>query len=115
MQHQESPYSPFILSEYNGKFSLLLSDMQFEEKIPVFEQLAEDGWSGNGYDWTSIADLVLQEQLPQLLGRVSFDSEAGMMCALGSKPDLEKFAVAMAKVFHCDDAIRDALKRAQID
>lgn len=115
MPTENSPFSPFVLCEYNGNHSLILSDMEMEAKMPVFEEQAESGWNGNGYDWTSITNVVIAERIPELRERISFDSEAGMLCALGAKDDLVVLANAMVKVFNSDEQLRDLLSRAELD
>lgn len=85
------------------------------EKLHVFEERADEGWSGNGYDWNSIAQVVLSEQLPDLQDEISFDPEAGMFSAQGSRPVLERLGAAMSSAFQNDEILRDLLSRAELD
>jgi len=65
-------YAPFILSGKDGKYWLLLSGNHMVEKSSIFEAHGE-GWLGNGYDWNSIAQVVMAERLPELDGELDFD------------------------------------------
>ena len=104
-------YAPFVLTD---RF-LLLSDQPMEEKRHIFEGRVGEGWTGNGYDWTSIAQVIVAERIPEVAGNLSFDPEAGMFSAAGSRDILEQLASAMHAVFHDDDTIRDLLSRAEMD
>lgn len=110
-----SPFEPFTLHEHKGSHSLLFIDRDMVAKMPIFEERAEEGWNGSGYDWTSIAQVVLAEKLPDIDERISFDSEAGMFCALGRQDDLESLAREMVKAFNDDAILRDLLSRAELD
>jgi hypothetical protein len=110
-----SSYAPFILMERGGYRSLLLTDEHMAAKFHVFEALGEDGWSGNGYDWNSIAQVVVAERLSELEGQLSFDPEAGMFSAQGSRAALESLGRTLQAVFNDEDQIRDLLSRAQLD
>src|SRR5471030_1639631 len=100
-------YAPFILIDSGKHRSLILSDDQMVSKAEVFEELQDEGWSGNGYDWNALAQVVVAEQMPDLLSELSFDSEAGMFSAGGSREALERLGQVMASVFHNDESIRD--------
>ncbi|MEH6414593.1 Imm51 family immunity protein [Pseudomonas sp. CGJS7] len=110
-----STYAPFILMDRGGYRSLLLTDEHMAAKFAVFEELGEDGWSGNGYDWNSLAQVVVAERLPQWQAQLSFDSEAGMFSAQGSREALQALGAAMQAVFRDDAQIRDLLTRAELD
>jgi hypothetical protein len=109
------PIEPFMIHEQGDQYSLLFIDRDMVDKMPIFEERSKEGWSGNGYDWTSIAHVVLAEQFSGMNERINFDSEAGMLCALGSKSDIEALGGAMAKVFYSDELLRDLLGRAELD
>jgi hypothetical protein len=62
----KSSYAPFILAD-DGKYrSLILTDRDMIAKTHVFEERKAEGWIGSGYDWTSVARVLLIEQLPDL-------------------------------------------------
>lgn len=111
----DSTYAPFVLMDTGVYRSLLLSDRHMLIKSHIFDERADEGWCGNGYDWNAIAQVVLAEQLPDLANELSFNPEAGMFSVSGSRSALEKLGVAMHAVFHNDNAIRDLLSRAELD
>jgi hypothetical protein len=104
-------FPPFILTNT----SLLLVDRDMVAKCHIFEEAGGQGWLGNGYDWTSIADVVVKERLPELAHDLHFDSEAGMFVALGSQEALRKLAQTLHVVFHDDAMLADLLSRAELD
>ncbi|RDZ26665.1 Imm51 family immunity protein [Lysobacter silvisoli] len=110
-----SSYAPFILMDRNGHRSLLLAEPGMEAKQHLFAEREDQGWSGNGYDWGSLAQVVVAERLPQLQGRLRFDPEAGMLSVTGERADLEALGAAMRAVYRDDDALRDLLSRAELD
>ena len=107
-------YHPFILMDDEYR-SLFMSDRHMVSKQHLFHERAEEGWEGNGYDWTSIARVLVDESLPQLNGDVSFDPEAGMFSAQGSLDTLQTLGAEMKAVYEDDDRIRDLLSRAELD
>ncbi|HEX2697610.1 MAG TPA: Imm51 family immunity protein [Anaerolineales bacterium] len=110
----KSTYAPFILmtGEYQ---SLILSDEHMESRLNIFEERADEGWEGNGYDWTSIARVVIDEKLPDLKDKFEFDPEAGMFSASGPLDALKRLGEEMKKVFDDEDLLRDVLSRAELD
>lgn len=108
-------YAPFILMDRGGYRSLLLAEPGMEAKAHVFAERAAEGWSGNGYDWGSIAQVVVAERLPQLQGRLSFDPEAGMLSVSGERADLETLGTALRAVYRDDNDLRELLARAELD
>jgi hypothetical protein len=108
-QADKVTYSPFILTER----SLLLVDQHMESKCHVFQE--RKGWIGSGYDWNSIAQVIVSERLPGLANELSFDSEGGMFVAVGPHAALEQLGKAMHLAYHDDNALRDLLSRAELD
>ena len=107
-------YAPFIL--ITGEHpSLILSDNDMSLMMSVFEESEDEGWLGNGYDWTSIAQVVLEEKLSDLKDKLEFDPEAGMFSAVGSIDSLRRLGEEMKKVFDDENLLRDFLSRAEID
>jgi hypothetical protein len=107
-------YTPFVLSN-GGAPSLILSEHDMVARTRVFEERSEEGWLGNGYDWTSIARVVVEERLPDLRNGLDFDPEAGTFVALGSIEALKRLGGEMKKVFDDEASIRDLLGRAELD
>lgn len=111
----KTTYTPFILLDSGEYRSLILSDQHMVEKFHIFEERADEGWNGNGYDWNSIAQVILFEQLPDLQDELDFDPEAGMFSAQGSRSALERLGKAMSLAFHNEEVLRDLLSRAELD
>ena len=108
-------YSPFILltGEAQSLSNLSLHDGDMLARKHIFEERM--GWLGNGYDWTSIARVVVDERLPDLRDDVNFDPEGGMFVAIGSTAALRRLGEEMKKVFDDESSIRDILGRAELD
>jgi hypothetical protein len=105
-------YSPFVLHGEAGR--LILSDRDMVARTHIFEERSE-GWLGNGYDWTSLARVVVEERLPDLRDDLTFDPEGGMFVAIGSTEALKRLGEEMKKVFDDEASIRDILGRAELD
>jgi hypothetical protein len=110
-----SSYAPFILMDRGGYRSLLLTEPGMEARQHVFAEHEAAGWSGNGYDWSSIAQVVVAERLPRLQDRLSFDPEAGMLSVSGERADLEALGTALRAVYRDEADLRDLLSRAELD
>src|ERR1700690_2560945 len=110
----KSIYTPLIL--FTGENpSLIISDKDMVLRSPIFEERENEGWNGNGYDWTSVARVILDEKLPELKGKLEFDPEAGMFCAIGSTESLKRLGEEMKKGFDDEGLLRDILGRAVLD
>lgn len=82
----------------------------------LFETRAEEGFLGNGYDWASLAQVFLQERLPQLQERIEFDPEAGMFSAYSSDTDaLRTFILDFQAACQDQALIADLFSRAEVD
>ena len=112
--------SPFNLLVYdedpqNVRGSLIYyPDGEYRQE--VFDTREEEGFEGNGYDWTSLALVFLEEKMPELNEAIEFDPEGSMFCAYSSKVDaLSKFAQGFKEF--CDDieAMKDLFSRAELD
>lgn len=115
MSDDRTSYAPFILMDRGNYRSLLLAEPGMEAKQHVFAEREDEGWSGSGYDWGSLAQVLVAERLPQLQGRLRFDPEAGMLSVVGERADLEALGVALHAAYGDDDALRDLLSRAELD
>jgi hypothetical protein len=107
-------YSPFILWSRETRSSLILVDRDMLARSHIFEERPE-GWLGNGYDWTSIARVVVDERLPDLKDDLNFDPEGGTFVAVGSIEAVRRLGEEMKKVFDDEASIRDILGRAELD
>ena len=87
-----------------------------EYRLELFDTREEEGFEGNGYDWTSLALVFLEEKMPELSDAIDFDPEGSMFCAYSSKVDaLAKFTLEFKEF--CDDieAMKDLFSRAELD
>lgn len=107
-------YAPLILM--TGQFeSLFMSDSHMVKHESIFEELSEEGWTGGGYDWTSLARVLVSEKLPEIESTIKYDPEAGMFSASGPVDNLKKLGTAMQELYNDEDMIRDLLSRAELD
>ena len=105
---------PFKLVRGTDSTSLILSAGEWQQA--VFDERADDGFQGSGYDWCSVADVFLDDTQPAWRDDIQFDPEADMFCVWSSKPES---IAAFALAFHaaCADTahLRDMLSRAELD
>ncbi|HWW06380.1 Imm51 family immunity protein [Collimonas sp.] len=106
-------FAPFILICGNCT-ALILFDFYCETKAHIFKERAGEGWTGNGRDWNSVAEVVIAEQLPQLADAFTFDSDASFFAIAGTKTNLTVLGHALKIVFDDDHILRDILFRARL-
>ncbi|MDH6455961.1 MULTISPECIES: Imm51 family immunity protein [unclassified Streptomyces] len=70
---------------------------------------AEAGHEPNGYFWEGLVRFAW----PDIAERLDFDSEAGMLCAVGSPSDFARLKAAVAPVITSPEAVRDIIARAE--
>ncbi|WP_042473292.1 Imm51 family immunity protein [Bacillus ndiopicus] len=106
---------PFKWLEHDsGNTSFFLTAGIYKQEL--FETREDEGFQGNGYDWASLADVYLQEKLPELVGIVRFDPEADMFCAYSNQKEaLLQFAVGFKQACENDELIQDLFSRAILD
>jgi len=109
-QNSTNLYKPFVLIDDEYR-SLMLSDRHFGAKEHIFRERASEGWEGGGYDWASIARVAVKEKLPHLESEITYDPEAGMFSAQGSRSSLQELAKLMRKVYQSEEYLRDLLSR----
>lgn len=107
------PFTFYVHEDRPEQASLLLT--VFKEREHVFAERADEGWMGGGYDWASVAQVVLDEKTPELLDKISFDPESSMFVAYGETPAVMAFAKAMKDVYDNEELLRDLLSRAELD
>ena len=107
LQVEASQVAPCRLVDHGGgRFSLCLDDYAMPQ-VPLF---AERGLQGGGYTWEAVVQSLVNLRHPKLAQELSYDSEAGMFVALGSREAL----VQVAKLIQ--SAVADAaLMRAAVD
>ncbi|OWR31407.1 hypothetical protein CDO73_06665 [Saccharibacillus sp. O23] len=115
MTETERSMEPFKWVRHDGgKASVILNAGMYKNE--VFEERADEGFEGGGYDWASLAAVFLQEKMPHLVGRVKFDPEADMFAAYSDDPEaLELFVYAFKDACEDDALIRDLFSRAELD
>ncbi|MCL2421962.1 MAG: immunity 51 family protein [Defluviitaleaceae bacterium] len=112
-------YKPFIWmqdeeGEENYYAILLYMDGDFKQEI--FDQRAEEGALGNGYDWTVLAEVFIKEKMPEAAEVINFDPEADMFCAYASDAGiLETFVVGFREMCNDDGVMADLFSRAVLD
>lgn len=107
--------APFYWVEqsYGASVCLDVGDEYLQE---VFDTRYEEGFIGNGYDWSSLAQAFLNEKCPELQEKIDFDPEADMFCAYSKDKDaLADFISGFQKA--CEDRalILDLFGKAELD
>lgn len=59
---------PFFWVEHSNSFSVCLDVGAYKQEI--FDIRADEGFEGNGYDWASLADVLLKKK--ELIWLISF-------------------------------------------
>lgn len=93
---------------------LTLESPAMGEKSEIFQSFA-DGWEGNGYDWTSVARVILADELPKYVDLVSFQPEAGLFEATGPNAVLKQLQQNLQAAYKNEARLRGLLGKAQLD
>ncbi len=110
----EEEIKPFKIVVHPSSVSLILNVGEYKNHI--FLEREDDGFEGNGYDWTSLAEVFIEEKLPEFEGYILFDPEGSMFCAYSEYPEaLQQFAFLFYKVCEDENQMRDLLSRAELD
>lgn len=105
---------PFFWVEHRNNVSVCLNVGEYKTKI--FHVRKDDCFEGNGYDWSSLAQVFLNELMPELANSVRFDSEADMFCAYSDDRDaLKTFILSFKKVCDNKTLIEDLVSRVKLD
>jgi hypothetical protein len=105
---------PFFWVEHEHNVSFCLTVGEYKNKI--FELRSDEGFEGNGYDWTSLALVFLSEKMPDIDDKIKFDPEGSMFCAYSNDADaLKKFATGFKNACEDNTLIRDLFSRAELD
>ncbi|MBW4085789.1 Imm51 family immunity protein [Paenibacillus sp. S150] len=106
---------PFILVEQaHGGMSVILAAGSYRAEL--LSSRADEGFEGNGYDWTSLAAVFLEEKMPELAGTVHFDPEADMFCAYSDNREaILSFAAGFKKACEDEMLISELFSRAVLD
>lgn len=110
----ENEIAPFFWVEQSSGASVCLNAGVYLQE--VFDTRAEDGFIGNGYDWSSLAQVFLDEKCSDLQEKPDFDPEADMFCAYSSDKDaLAEFILRFKKACEDHALISDLFSRAELD
>jgi hypothetical protein len=110
----EEKIKPFFWVQHDNSASVCLN--VGDSKNEIFQTREDEGFEGNGYDWTSLAKVFLEEQQANLIEVIKFDPEAGMFCAYSSNTEaLKVFIVSFKKACENDILVQDLFSRAELD
>ncbi|SEW47884.1 Immunity protein 51 [Chryseobacterium wanjuense] len=110
----ETTIKPFFWVASEKTFSVCLNAGSYKPEI--FEWRKNEGFEGNGYDWTSLAKVFLNEKKSGLSGDIKFDPEADMFCAYSSNPEsLKEFVLDFKKACEDEMLIQDLFSKAELD
>ena len=111
----EKEITPFYWVEHEESVSVCLGVVG-EYLQEIFDTRADEGFAGNGYDWSSLAQVFLDEKCPNLQKKISFDPEAGMFCAYSKdKEALADFILRFKRACEDKPLILDLFSRAELD
>ena len=109
----EASIKPFFWVEHDKSVSVCLNVGEY--KTEIFETREDEGFEGNGYDWTSLAQVFLEELTPDLLNLVKFDPEADMFCAYSDNEEaLKSFITSFKEACENDSLIQDLFLRVEL-
>ncbi len=110
----EMKIQPFFWVESKMTASVCLSVGEY--KAEIFQAREDEGFEGNGYDWESLARVFVEEQVPELSEKISFDSEGSMFCAYSEDKDaLKEFILKFKDACENETLIMDLFSRAELD
>ena len=97
----ESQLAPFRWVDHGDSVSLCHDVSQFRDEIfasaPDYDYFTV---KGGGHDWEFLAQLFIDEHMPELRKDIYFDSESGMFCAYSENAEsLQYFALEFRKTF----------------
>lgn len=110
----ENEIAPFFWVEQSAGASVCLMAGEYLQEI--FDTRADEGFIGSGYDWSSFAQVFLDEKCSDLQEKINFDPEADMFCAYSKDKDaLAEFILRFKKA--CEDKvlISDLFSRIELD
>lgn len=107
----EKRIAPFTWGEFDDDVSVCLSAGKY-----LSEAFEAQGFEGSGYDWDGLANVFLEEQHPELIEQIHFDSEAGMFCVYSEDVEaMRAFISSFREACEDRDLILDMLSRAEPD
>lgn len=110
----EKEIAPFFWVEQNSGASVCLNAGGYLQEL--FNTRTDEGFTGSGYDWGSLAQAFLDEKCPGLKEKIGFDPEADMFCAYSEdKEALADFVLCFKKACEDKPLISDLFSRAELD
>jgi hypothetical protein len=100
-----------LVDHGEGRYSLCLDDFRMP-RVALFD---ERGLQGGGYTWEALADSLARLRRPELVDGLSYDSEAGMFVAIGTRPTLIALAHLLQEAMDDEALLRAALDAADPD
>jgi hypothetical protein len=106
--------SPFhICAREDGQQELVLYDGDMEDVEDVFDDLDAES---NGHGWESLAQWLIQAEMPGLADAIWFSSEGGTFVAGSSDPvALRRLAERLHAVFHDRVLLAQLITEAELD
>ncbi len=103
-------YAPLVfdvVGRWRRTYSLTLDLDEVGAASSVFEAA---GKYENGHSWDGVARSAIREEAPELAGKIEFDSEGSMFCALAKQEEpLRLLGVLMSEAVHDHDRLRRLL------
>jgi hypothetical protein len=107
--------APFFWVEQGENVGVCLT-VDDEYLQDVFATREEEGFIGNGYDWSSLAQVFLDEICSDMQEKIHFDPEADMFCAYSKdKEALANFILQFKKACEDKSFILDLFSRTEYD
>jgi hypothetical protein len=100
-----------LVDHGEGRYSLCLDDFRMP-RVALFD---ERGLQGGGYTWEALSDSLARLRRPELVGGLTYDSEAGMFVAIGTRPTLVALAHLIQEAMEDETLLRAALDTADPD
>ena len=105
--------APFKLFEQDNSIALLLDEEDF--KSDVFVNREVDQIYSNGYGWDQVIKSYINDNFPNMLDNVYFDSELSMFCAyFNDKRDFDELSYNFIKLYKDDVALKDYIDNMKI-
>ena len=107
-----NPYAPFLLISDDICDCIILTDSAMTARTNIFNEFCEDRWTGNGYDWTSVVQLLVRKKFSHYEKQLSYDPEAGMFFIRGPLEILKVIASELKMVYEDESYLRDLISQA---
>ena len=106
--------APFFWVDHESSASVCLTVGDY--LMDVFATRANEGFTGNGYEWESLAQVFLNKQCPELVDKIAFDPEGSMFAAYSKdKKALKDFIRQFKRACDNHSLILDLFKYAEPD